>query len=239
MKRSLPTILFLSFLLFNHLIVFGQSARSHVSDGNHLYKDHKYSDAEVEYRKSLEKDNQLLQGYYDLGDAVYKQNRFDEAVQNYTTALSKTKDPKRIADLHYNIGNAYLENKKYQESIESYKRSLKLEPNDEDAKYNLAYALEKLKEKDQKQQNQKQNNKNNQQNKDQQKKDQNKQNQQQQNQQKNQADNKPQPQQEQQQKHMSQAEAERILNALSNDEKSVQKKLRTHPVVRGSVEKDW
>ena len=67
-----------------------QSVRSHIGDGNNLYKDQKYPDAEAEYRKSLEKDNKIMQGYFDLGDALYKQQRYDEAAQNYENALTKT-----------------------------------------------------------------------------------------------------------------------------------------------------
>jgi len=215
-----------------------QSVRSHISDGNSLYKDQKYADAEAEYRKSLEKDNQVMQGYFDLGDALYKQQRYDEAVQNYQSALTKTKEPKVQAQLHHNIGNSHLEQKNYQESIGDYKRSLKLNPGDEDTKYNLAYAEEMLKrqQQQQKQQQNKQNKNDKDQKKDQQKQqDKDKQDQQKQNQQQNQQKQ----QQQQQEKQMSRAEAERILNAFTNDEKNVQKQLHKKQVVRGNVEKDW
>ncbi len=219
-------------------IAAAQTVRSHISDGNALYKDQKFADAEAEYRKSLEKDNQVMQGYFDLGDALYKQQRYDEAIQNYQNALTKTTSPKVQAQLHHNVGNVHLEQKNYQEGINDYKRSLKLNPDDEETRYNLAYAEEMLKkqQQQQKQPQNKQNKNDKDKNKDQQQKqqDKDKQDQQKQNQQQNQ-----QKQQQQQEKQMSRADAERILDALKNDEKNVQKQLHKKQVVRGTVEKDW
>jgi Ca-activated chloride channel homolog len=214
-----------------------QSVRSHIGDGNNLYKDQKFADAEAEYRKSLEKDNQVMQGYFDLGDALYKQQRYDEAAQNYQNALTKTTDSNIGAQLHHNIGNAHVEKKEYEEGIDEYKRSLKLNPADEETKYNLAYAEQMLKQQQQQKQQKKQdkNDKNQQQNQ------KDKQKQEQQQKQQDQQKQQPQNQQDQQQqaKQMSRAEAQRILDALKNDEKDVQKKLRRKAAVKTNVEKDW
>jgi len=236
--RILYYVLFLTACLSS--IIAAQTVRSHISDGNALYKDQKFADAEAEYRKSLEKDNQVMQGYFDLGDALYKQQRYDEAVQNYQNALTKTTVPKIQAQLHHNIGNAHLERKSYQESIDEYKRSLKLNPDDEETKYNLAYAEKMLKQQQQQKQQQNKQNKNDKnQQKDQQKKQQDKDKQDQQKQNQQQQQDKQKQQQQQQEKQMSRAEAERILDALKNDEKNVQKQLHKKTVVRGTVEKDW
>ncbi len=145
--------------------LYAQSLRSLVNDGNEMYEKQQYADAEVEYRKSLEKDKDLMEGSYNLGNAVHKQQRFDEAIQNYHQAIGKTTDKNVQSKLYYNMGNSYFEGQQYRESINAYKRSLKLNPNDDDAKYNLAYAYKKLKEQ---QQQQKQNKNQQQQKKDQQ-----------------------------------------------------------------------
>lgn len=116
------------------LMAAAQTVRSHISDGNALYKDQKFADAEAEYRKSLEKDNQVMQGYFDLGDALYKQQRYDEAAQSYQNALTKATAPKVQAQLQHNIGNVHLEQKNYQDGINDYKRALKLNPDDEETK---------------------------------------------------------------------------------------------------------
>jgi len=242
--RLFHTYITVFLILSANSFALSQTARSDINDGNHLYKDQKYADAEAAYRKSLDKDKQIMQGYFDLGDALYKQQRYDEAVQSYENALEKTTDPKIGAHLYHNIGNANLEKKNYQESIDDYKRSLRLNPDDEDTKYNLAYA-EKMLKQQQQQKKENKNDKNQKNNQDQKnKQDQQKQQQQnQKNQQQNQQDRKQQQQKQQQQqqqdKQMSRAEAQRILDALKNDEKEVQKKLRRKAVVRGDVVKDW
>ncbi|MDD8017375.1 MAG: tetratricopeptide repeat protein [Bacteroidota bacterium] len=209
-----------------------QTIRSLVSNGNHLYEKNQYSDAEAEYRKSLEKDKDLMEGSYNLGNAVYKQHRFDEAVQNYNQALSKTNDKTTQSQLYYNMGNSYLDAKQYQESINAYKNSLKLNPQDDDAKYNLSYAYKMLNQQQQQKKQQQKQNKDKKQDEKQQKQDQQQQKQQQQ---------KQQQQQDlaQQQKKMSQEDAKRILEALKNDEKKTQKKIRQRTPVRVNVEKDW
>jgi tetratricopeptide (TPR) repeat protein len=180
-----------------------------------------------------------MQGYFNLGDAMYKQKRHDEAIQNYETALTKTKDLDIASRLYHNIGNSYFEGKKYAESIDAYKRALRASPKDEDTRYNLAYAQRMLRQQQQQQNKQDKNNKNDKK-KDQDQKDKDKQQQQnKQDQQKNQDQRKNQAQNRQQEKQMSKPEAQRILDALKNDEKDIQKKLRKRAAVRLNVEKDW
>lgn len=235
-KHALPIAIQLSsiILLFaSSSDLYAQSVRSLVNGGNEMFEKKQYADAEVEYRKALEKDKDLMEGSYNLGNAVHKQQRFDEAIQNYHQAIGKTNDKNMQSQLYYNMGNSYFEGKQYQESINAYKRALKLNPNDEDAKYNLAYAYKKLQEQQQQQQQQKQNKNQQQQKKDQQ------QDQQQQQQQKQQQQQQQQQQQMAQQKQMSQKDAQRILEALKNDEKDTQKKVRRKAPARVNVEKDW
>jgi len=217
--------------------VCAQSERSMIRDGNRAYKDNKFTDAEVDYRKALEKNKDLHEGTFNLGDALYKQDRFDEAAEQYRAAAEKNLDNVSKAKTLYNFGNALLKGKKLPESIGAYEQSLKLSPNDEDTKYNLEYAKALLKQQQQ-QQNQKQKQK---QDKDQQK------NKQQQNQQQeqNKQDQQKQKQQEQQKQaqqkkqQISKQDAERILEALKNDEKNVEKKLQKKVPARVRIEKDW
>ena len=43
------------------------------------------------------------------------------------------------AQAFYNLGNAQFKQQKYKEALESYKQSLRLNPSDQEAKYNYAY----------------------------------------------------------------------------------------------------
>lgn len=204
-----------------------QSVRSLVNGGNDLYKEEKYAEAEVRYRKALEKEHTLVPGKFNLGNSLYKQGKFDEAVKEYESTLQPAVPSDRRAQSHYNTGNAYLRQQKYQEAIRSYIESLKLKPDDYDAKYNLSYALRMLKQQQNKNQ------------KKQDKQDKQDQNNQQQQQQQKQDQNNQQQRPQQQEKRMSKADAERILDVLKNSERDVQKKLRTRQAVRPRTEKDW
>ncbi|MDP7567150.1 MAG: hypothetical protein QF383_02045, partial [Flavobacteriales bacterium] len=58
---------------------FAQNKKSFLRDGNTLYADSSYNDAEMQYRKSLEKDQDYFNASFNLADAVYKQERYEES----------------------------------------------------------------------------------------------------------------------------------------------------------------
>jgi len=225
---------------------YAQSERSLIRDGNRSYKKNQFADAEVSYRKALEKNRELHQGSFNLGDALYKQGRYDEAAEQYSIATMKNNDAKVKAQGYHNLGNALLKAQKLPESIAAYKEALKLNPNDTDTKYNLEYAKSLLKQQQQQKQQQNQEQQKDekqdqkqakQQNQDQQKQDQQKEEQQKQQEQQQQEQEQKQAQLRKQQ--ISKQDAERILEALKNEEKDVQKKLRKKVPARIQVEKDW
>jgi Ca-activated chloride channel family protein len=109
----------------------------------------------------LEKKNNFPEAIFNLGDAIYKQNRNEDAAKQFLLASKTLIDPKQKAQAFHNLGNAYLQDKKYEEAVNAYKQGLKLNPNDRDSKYNLAYANAKLKEKNQNQNNKNDQNKDN------------------------------------------------------------------------------
>lgn len=207
-----------------------QTERSLIRDGNRSYDSKKFDDAEVNYRKALEQNNEMLHGPFNLGDALYKQDRFDEAAEQYRIAAAKASDSNVKSEALHNLGNALLKNQKFPESIASYKEALKLNPKDAETKYNLEYAKAMLKQQQQQNQDKKDDKKKEDPKKEDQK-DQQQQDQQQQNQQKQQAQPKKQ--------EISKADAERILEALKNEEKNVNKKLQKKVPARVQVEKDW
>ena len=208
---------------------FSQSDKKLIRDGNKLFQQKKFSDAEVAYRKSLNKNQKSYPGNFNLGDAYYKQGKFDEAAKQFEVLNMMKADNKTKAAAWHNLGNTLLQNKKYAESVEAYKQALKLNPKDEDTRYNLAYAQAMLQQQQQQQQQQNQDkNKND--------KQEQKQNQDQQQQQKNEEQKK---QQQQQKKEISKEDAERILQALNNDEKNKHKKAKQAEAAKIDIEKDW
>jgi len=214
-----------------------QTLRSHVSEGNRLYGKGNYTDAEVEYKKALEKNPNSKEAQCNLGNSYYKQQRFDEAMREYGASSIAVKSPEDRSAMYYNIGNSLYRTNKFQEAVDAYKQSLRLNPNDDDTRYNLQMAREKLKE----QQQQKQQNKDQKQEKKQDQKQDQQQSQQnqQQKQQQEQAKQDQTRSQVQKKNQMPKQEADRILDAMRNNEKEVQKNLRKREAVRVKVEKDW
>lgn len=234
------------------LMIFGfsafpQSNRSTLNDGVDKYEQKKYSDAEVDFRKVVENSPKNFEAMFNLGTSYYKQEKYDDAIKTFSGSLESAKDDNSRAKVYHNIGNSLLKSNKIEESIEAYKNALKYNPDDQDTKYNLSYALEMLKNKDKNQQNkndkndQKKDDQKQQQNQDQQNKDQNKQDQKQNPQPQDQdakQDNTKQPQQPKEQK-ISKDEAQRILDALKNNEKDLQKLLRKKTGKVKKTDKDW
>jgi len=257
------TILFIPLLLIS-VVVFGQNERKFVRSGNQLYEEAlkdtlqldttKFSQAEEEYRKALNKRPGHEKWEFNLADAMYKQMRFDEAQRKFSELSEKLKTPEEKARALHNLGNSQLMQEKIDESIESYKEALRKIPDDIETKYNLAFAQMLKNQQEQQQQQQQQNqdqNKDQQQdqNQQQQQQDQDNQNQQQnQDQQKNQQNqqnqdqNQQQQQQQQQQNKISRQDAEQLLQALQNDERDIQKKVKKEKAAKArksNVEKEW
>jgi len=221
---------------------YSQSFRKLVNEGVDLYKEGKPSDAEVNFKKGLEKEPKNYIANFNLGDAYFKQQQYDEAIKAYEKALSESKTNEQKAHVYHNIGNTLLKDKKIEQSIGAYKQALKLNPDDQDTKYNLSYALSQMNN----QKNNKDQNKNNKDkdknNKNQQNKDQDKNNKQDQNKNQNQQNQNKQnqnQQQNQQENKISKADAERILDALKNNEQALQKQLRKHTGKVIKTDKDW
>ena len=193
-----------------------------------MYEEKKYSDAEVNYRKGLQTTKDLKFGKFNLGDALYRQDKYDDAIKEFSDlSMDKKLEKKDRASAYHNLGNAWLKSKKYEESIKAYKGAMKLNPLDSDTRYNLAYAQAMLRKEEQ--QKQKQQNKQGD-NKEDQKKEGDK--------------NKKQPgkkedQQKAQPQKISKEDAEKILKALHDDEKNMQKKMQKKDAKKVVIDKNW
>ena len=218
-----------------------QADKKFIRKGNKEYEKHDYTGSEILYRKASDKNKQSSDALFNTGDALYRQKKYEDADKQFMENADKGETNIKKAAGLYNLGNSLLSSNKVSESIEAFENSLKLNPDNMQAKYNLAYAQDLLKKQQQQKQQQQQQNQNN---KDQ-KQDQNKNNQQNQNKQdQNQNQNSKQDQQKQQQQQqqgISKEDAERLLNAIANEEKDVQKKVEQDKAARvrvGSV-KNW
>jgi len=218
----------------------GQTDKKFIRHGNRGYNTNGFSDSVIHYRKAVDKNTQSADAIFNIGDALYKQEKFEEAGKQFEENIVKNEDKSKKSAGYYNLGNSLLKANKVEESINAYKNSLKLKPDNTEAKYNLAYAQDLLK-KQQEQQQQQDKDKENKDNKDDKKDDQNKdQDDDKKDQQKDQND-KDQQQQQKDQQGMSKEDAQRLLNALANDEKKVQEKVKLAKAEKAKVRtvKNW
>lgn len=215
--------------------ITAQTYRGLVNDGVNFYENKRFTDAEVNFRKGIEKNKKGFEATFNLGDALYKQHRYDESAKYFQNSYANAKDNSHKAKALYNLGNALLKDRKINESINAYKESLKIDPNDKEAKYNLSYVLNLLKKQNQQKNNQDKNQQDkNQQNKD----DQKNQNQDNQNKEQNRQQNQKREQNKQQQK-LKKDEAQKILDALKRNQKDIQKDIRKKNAQKVYTDKDW
>src|SRR6202000_2942503 len=90
--------------------------------------------------------------HYNLGNAQFRKNNFDEAAKSYEASVAHSSDNAMKEKGLYNEGVAMVKQKKLQESIDAWKKALKLDASDEDARENLEKALMELKQQQQQQQ---------------------------------------------------------------------------------------
>jgi len=229
-------LLILLILLILPVISYAQADKKFIRQGNKEFKNEKYPDAEISYRRATDKNKESADAIFNTGDALYKQKKFEDAGKQFAENHNMNEDKGKKAASLYNLGNSMLMADKVQESIDAYKGSLKLDPDNMEAKYNLAYAQDLLKQQQEQQQKDqdKQDQNKNDQNKDQKENQDSKNNDQKQDQQQQQ-------QQNQQQQGISKEDAQRLLNALANDEKNVQEKVKLAKANKARVRtvKNW
>lgn len=260
--------LLLTFLMVLAIAGQAQNERKFVRQGNKYFleamKDTAHLDtvqfnkAEIEYRKAIEKKPGESKWDFNLADALYKQKKFGESAEKFKEIADKTYDKSEKARALHNLGNSMLMTNKIDESIAAYKEALRNNPKDMETKYNLLYAMNMKKKQQQKKNQDKNKDKNKDQNKDKDKKDQNKKdqkdqnkdqnkdqdkkNQDQQNKNQNQNQNQQNQQNQPQQSKISKQNAEQMLQALENNEKKIQDKVKKVQAMKAQskrVDKDW
>ena len=112
-------------------------------EGNRLFGEGKFEEAVQYYLEAQAENPETLELRYNLGDAFYRQEAYDKALQEFKRAL-ESRDKTLLAKSYYNIGNVNFRQKRLGEAAEAYKRSLELDPDDLDAKINLELTLERL-----------------------------------------------------------------------------------------------
>lgn len=224
-------------------LIYAQGERATIRSGNKAYTEKDYNLAEYKYKKAAGKAPNNPVAVFNLGDALYSQNRFKDAGDQFEIASAMKGNNFPSSNAYHNLGNAYLkqalsqqnpDNKSQliQKSIDNYKEALRRNPTDLDTKYNLAYA-QSLQNKQQGGGNQP--NKNQQDPKqDPQQKDQS------QEESEKQPPQNPQPSQKKPQ-DLSKQQIDQMLNALQVQEDQLQRKIQKQKfkAQKTTIEKDW
>lgn len=215
------------FLVLAAMSVSAQTDRQYIRQGNKLFRSGDFANAEVSYRKALEKNDRNALAHYNLGNALLAQHKDSAAVTEFESASKMESDPLRKSQAFHNLGVICQQHQMFGEAIEAYKQSLRLNPSDDETRYNLQLCKHQLKNQDKDKDKQNQDQKQDQQKQDD-KKDQQKQDQQKQNQQ-------------QQQPQMSKENAEQLLNAAMQQEKQTQERMKKNQQQprRRQLQKNW
>ena len=226
-KRS-KKVAAVGILLLVAVSMQAQNDRQMIRQGNKQYRKGNVAEAEVSYRKAVERNERNAQANYNLGNALMGQRKDSLAITQLEKAAKLETNPLRRAQAYHNMGVICQQHRMFGEAIEAYKEALRNNPTDNETRYNLALCKRQQQEQ---QQDQNQQNKDNKDNKD-------KQDQQKQEQQQKQDEKK---QEQQQKQQMSKENAEQLLNAAMQEEKQTQermKKAQQQPQKR-RLEKNW
>ena len=227
--------------------------RNYIREGNELFKEKRYAEAEAAFKKALQENGNSPIAKFNLATTYLKQVNLNDTTQN--GLLSETQqllketasiaDPKLASKAYYDLGNIFYNQKNYAQSIEMYKNCLRRNPNDDNARENLRLAQKKKQQQEQQQNNQQEQQDKQEQQQDKQNKDQD----QQQQDNKEQQDKEQEQQQNQQntqqnsQQGMSQENIEQILKAMQNAEQNTQQRVKEENAkeekVRVQTEKNW
>ena len=103
------------------------------------------------------KESDSALSHYNLGSLYLQQKKYEQAKAEFHKA-AESSDSELAGKAYYNLGNSLYAEQKLKEALEAYKQALRHNALDDDARYNAAVVMEKLKQQDQeKKQDQKQN----------------------------------------------------------------------------------
>lgn len=213
MKQSiLKYSLLIAAMIISSSLMAQKDVRKNVRSGNKAYKQEKYSEAFDFYNKAIETNSLSPEANYNAANTEYRQKNWEQAVEHYNNylAIEKNNTDKMSAAWH-NIGNTMLQAKDLEKSMEAFKMALRLNPGDDEARYNLAVVQKMIQDQENDEQPEQQ-------------EQEQKQNEDQQEQQNN-PDQPKKTEQSQEPEQMSRDNARQLLQAIEQDEKETLDKV--------------
>lgn len=120
-------------------------SNNYVFEGNSLV-DENFIEAEKKYRLGVSAKQNNAAGSYNLGNAYYKSELYDEAMLRHLEAINNSGLKLEKHKAYHNIGNTLMRQKRCKEAVSAYKNALRNSPSDDESRYNLALAQECAKE---------------------------------------------------------------------------------------------
>ena len=146
--RSLAGICAVASVVVVADVAVAQEGRREVEAGNRLYGEGRYQEAHARYLEALQAVPGLPLARFNEGNALYQSQEFQRAMEAFLEAAEGA-DPEWRAAAMYNLGNALVRQQQPGPAVEAYKQALRLDPGDEDAQHNLELALRQLEEQQQ------------------------------------------------------------------------------------------
>lgn len=256
MKR----LVFIFMILCSFHAVYAQEVKHYNNNalirmGNILYEHNEFATAENAFQKALVVNSNNPIGYYNYGNTLMQQKKYEAARKSYQQMMARTNDKMLQAKALHNIGNTYCKEEKWKEAVEAYKSALRKNPADADTRYNLAYAQKMMQKDEQDKDKNKDKNKDKDKDKDKDKEDKkDKQDKKEPQKDKEDKDGQDKPNQQNPDKKdkdeqqtqggqdkgpMEQKQADAILNALQQNEKKLQSNKNKQGVAPVKLDKDW
>jgi Ca-activated chloride channel family protein len=132
------------------------SAEKLNAEGNDRFTKEAYLEALAAYQSAQIESPELAEPYYNAANALYRQGAYPEALEQMEEALRYAADQTIAENGFFNRGNASFSLQSWEEAIQAYTEALLLNPDDQDAKYNLELALQQMQQQEQQQQDQEQ-----------------------------------------------------------------------------------
>lgn len=136
---SLPLLVFLILGMG-----IGDASIEKVREGNRRYQENKYEDAVNKYKEALNINPSSAIAVFNMGVAKYKQGYYASAINDFNAVIAR-KDASLEAKVYYNLGNAFFKANMVKQAVHSFKESVRINPYDMDARYNLELSLARLK----------------------------------------------------------------------------------------------
>lgn len=148
-------VLTIIFAMLGVLTACGSSAARYNNQGNDEFESENYDEALEYYTAAKQEDPDLAEPYYNSGNTYYREGNLESAEMQTKQSIrtsERNEDGQLAQKSYYNLGNSYFRAENWEEAVDAYKEALRLNPDDDEAKYNLELALKNLEQQQQQQQ---------------------------------------------------------------------------------------